>query len=211
MTDRSGFTLLELILAVALASLLMVGVLAVITRIGAAAMNPNLTPGNDQPPDQMMHAKPLDNFVRLLRQDLNHARRVETAPDRLAIFTYHALEARRRQTQHRPVRVVYQLQHIGGQPWLLRRQQALDVQTNQNRQRDLLCVGIAGFNLKSVSPRRANAGPPVADNQPTDQANDPATSSSNARGHAVTTEIWQLELVTPDREPSRRTLDITIR
>ena len=48
----------------------------------------------------------------------------------------------------------YQVQDIGGQAWLVRRQTALDVLTNFNVQRELVCYGVRRFELV----RSADAG-----------------------------------------------------
>jgi len=144
--EQRGFTLIELMLAVALSSLLMIGVLAVITQLGAAAFKSNAESNTDTAVDALPDHV-LDNATHLLRDDLDHATRVDASHNRLVIESYHALEARRRERMHRPVRITYHVQQIAGNPWLVRTQRALDVMTNQNYQRDLVCRGITRFEL----------------------------------------------------------------
>jgi ribosomal protein S18 len=43
--------------------------------------------------------------------------------------------------------VRYTLEQIDGRSWLVRRQDALDVRTSENVQRDLVCCGFRGFQL----------------------------------------------------------------
>lgn len=151
MNKARAFTLLELLLAVALSGLLMIGVLAVITQLGAAAFSSGGTSHGEADETEAQHhlstQHTLDATVRLLRDDLSAAISIDASKSRLVIIGYGALEARRRARRHRPVRVTYLIAKVEGQSWLIRRQRALDVLTNQNFQQDLVSSGIEQFEL----------------------------------------------------------------
>ncbi len=140
---RPGFTLLEMLLATALAAILMVGVLGLIADIGSSelAAAESEEPGN--PPTSTWNA-----WAALLREDLEHAREVDLSrPNELRLVGTHALDSARREATHRPVEVVYRREEIDGRSVLVREQAALDVATNRNVQRDLVCGGVGRFDL----------------------------------------------------------------
>jgi len=142
---RCGFTLLELLLATVLTVMLMVGVLAVVTRLAAPAIATpaDSTAGAHAADELNSHA-----LLRLLREDLNHARKVNVSfASTLSFVSFSALDGANRQRVHRPVRVSYSIETVGGRRWLVRRQAALDAKTNQNVQRDLVCSGVTEFEL----------------------------------------------------------------
>ncbi len=149
MSHRRAFTLLELMLASALSALLMVGVLAVVADLGASGGIQQVQLGDDQ--------QPLEACAAVIRDDLVHASKVyESATDELTLFGYGALDAAGRRRTHRPVLVQYRFERIGDRRWLVRRQASLDVLSNQNVQRDLVCAAVAKFE---VTPRDGPAAP----------------------------------------------------
>lgn len=154
MKGRQGFTMLELLLATVLSVLLMIGVLAVVTRLGASKAVDVNAKSTDS--GMALQAGPdeatIDAWVWLLRHDLNHARGVDgSQPNVIEITGYFALDRARREQTHRPVRINYVVEQIDGRPWLVRREMALDVLTNQNVRRELLCVGVSRFELVQSS------------------------------------------------------------
>lgn len=170
MIDRRAFTLLELLLATALTTLLMVGVLAIISRIGAAAVV--TLPGasaEDAASDDV-----IDALVHLLREDIDHAFDVDTTkPNELIMFGVGTLEGDDRQRGHRPVVITYQFERAGSRMWLVRRQAALDVLSNRNVQRDLVCEGIARFALTAARDGQVLEGASAARRKPIDAAPPP--------------------------------------
>lgn len=141
MSNARAFTLLELLLATALTAVLMVGVLAVVANLGA----PEAAAGHV--PDRERN-RALEACLDLLREDLAHAVAVDASQaNALTLVGYAALDDRARERTHRPVRVRYGLERIDGRAWLVRRQDALDVKTNETVQRDLVCCGFTGFQL----------------------------------------------------------------
>lgn len=131
-------------MASVLSTVLMVGVLAVVTRLGAPVVDPR----GQEPPGVALEAEVVEAWAGLLREDLSHASQIEMLKNNeLMIVGYGALNAQVRERTHRPVRVFYKTELIGGRWWLVRRQAALDVLTNQNIQRDLVCSGVRRFEL----------------------------------------------------------------
>ena len=157
----SAFTLLELLLAAALSSVLMLGVMAVVGALGsaqrsAASARPEAAP-----------QEALAAFRALLRADLRHAQRVKTSGEsRLTLEGPAALDARGRQRRHRRVRVTYRTIEIGDRVWLVREQLALDAMTNQSVQRDLVASGIDRFRVERMTPDRRPARSFAPDGEP---------------------------------------------
>ena len=151
MSSRRGFTLLEMLLATVLSVMLMVGVLAVIASLGTAAGK-----AGGQP---VPAADAMDGWLRLLQEDLNLAVKVDTSrSNELTLIGYAALDGLGRERTHRPVRVLYRFEEVGGRRWLIRRQALLDVASNQNVQRDLVCNGVSRFELMPAPVESAQWG-----------------------------------------------------
>jgi hypothetical protein len=180
---RRAFTLVEMLAATVLSALLMIGVLAVVRDLGAyrAAGAAAADSGAALTPEGSTSVEPdvLGVMAKLLRSDLGHAIAVETCErNELALIGYSALHAPGRGLTHRPVRIEYELAEIDGRRWLLRKQESLDVATNRNVQRDLVCCGLAGFELvrdlpgqpatdaKAAGPHAPDSGAPAADRDP---------------------------------------------
>jgi prepilin-type N-terminal cleavage/methylation domain-containing protein len=144
MRTRPGFTLLELLLATVLSVVLMMGVLAVLTDLSTDSQTFQASPSSEP----AVQGRVLEALAELLRGDLSHAQSIEaTEPNEILLRGSGALDNRARSRTHRPVEVRYELREIDGRQWLLRRQRALDVLSNRNVQRDLVCTGIRKFEL----------------------------------------------------------------
>ena len=178
MSSRHGFTLLEMLLAAVLSVMLMVGVLAVIASLGTAAGK-----AGEQP---VPAADAIDGWLRLLQEDLNLAVRIDTSrPNELTVTGYAALDDSGRERTHRPARVLYRFEEVAGRRWLIRRQALLDVATNQNVQRDLVCDGLSRFELLPA---------PVA----------------SAKSDLKST-LWRLRVWTDDQAKPARECTVTLR
>ncbi len=144
MSTARAFTLLELLVATALSTVLMIGVLAVVADLGA----PEVAAGIAEEAGAAGGDEALDAWVGLLREDLAHAHSIDASKaNEVVLMGYGALDGRARERTHRPVLVLYKIERIDGRPWLIRRQAVLDVLTNQNVQRDLVCCGVTRFEL----------------------------------------------------------------
>lgn len=143
MRTRRGFTLLEILLGLTLTTLLMVGVLAVVTDLGTRGLARPGEAGGDS--DDVV-----DALVRLLREDLVSASVETVGENELSLTGYAHLDSACGERVHRPVRVDYRLERRGGRGWLVRRQAALDVLHNRGVQEDLVCGGVERFELTRV-------------------------------------------------------------
>jgi len=160
--DPLGFTLLELLLATVLATVLMVGVMAVVTDLGVSRSHIQPPPAGSDASKTGAKIEPLDAWARLLCEDIRHASAINTSRKGvLALTGYNALDPSRLRRTHRPVRVLYEFRDIDGRKWIIRRQTALDVLTNQNVRRDLVCCGVSRFELTPIT---------VASKRPDDEA-----------------------------------------
>ncbi|MCC7409229.1 MAG: prepilin-type N-terminal cleavage/methylation domain-containing protein [Phycisphaeraceae bacterium] len=146
-----GFTLVEVLGATVLLSLLMFAALSVTIGLHrqarALTVMENARPGWQQ------------DLVALLRYDLAHAEHVEMNPrmQTLTLRGYSYLDADTRRPHHRPVEVTYQLVETddstsvvdqNARPrWLVRKQVNLDDLSNRNTWSDLVCGGVKRFRL----------------------------------------------------------------
>lgn len=135
--------------ATALAALLMIAVLAVTTSLARSGV-------------VLSTAARADTWsaglIDLIRWDLLQAQSVQTGTSHLTLQGYSALAPRTLSPTHRPVSVSYQLQTIGKQSWLVRRQTNLDQLTSHNAGLELVCAGVASFELKALE-ENASGGP----------------------------------------------------
>lgn len=138
MNRRAGFTLLELLLATVLTAVLMVGVLAVISRVWGPA---------DSASDSVPGLSIGDAVVRVLGDDLAQARTIDTTDAGLVLMSYGALDREGYSRTQRPVRIAYAVQDIGGRTWLVRSEQALDEGSNARVSRDLVASGVTRIDL----------------------------------------------------------------
>jgi len=157
---RTGFTLVELMAALLLMSVLMVGVLAVIGALAemprAGARAGGEAAGEEEAGGTRTAQGAQPAWLTLLAGDLAHADRMLVARrDRLTFIGMGALDTRDRRRRHRRVRVTYFLEEAAGRSWLIREQVAEDVLVSRNLQRDLVAVGVSGFE---IAPRGGGAG-----------------------------------------------------
>jgi prepilin-type N-terminal cleavage/methylation domain-containing protein len=162
-----GFTLVEMLLASVLLSLLMMGVFAVVVAVArpagrVAEVSPRVSGGSGMMPtvagaktDSAQAPVPLndgvvDALVRLLREDLKHASSISCDEGGITLVGHGAVDAAGRAPTHRPARIEYRIETIDDRHWLIRRQFALDLLTTQNIQRDLVCVGVTSVDLVAV-------------------------------------------------------------
>lgn len=152
MVGRRAFTLLEMLLATVLSTLLLIGLLAVVADLGASGMAAGGQFGTlfaaDGSPDSAAMAEAVEAWLPLLREDLNHTARADVSKaNELTLVGQFALDAGGRARTHRPARVRYRLTEINGRRWLIRRQEALDSWTNEDVQCDLVCSGVTRFEV----------------------------------------------------------------
>ncbi len=187
MTTARGFTLLELLMATALAAMLMVGVLAVVASIASPAHEAAQTRGQGVRGigQVVSDAPPVDAWVALLREDLAHARSVKAQPDgSLVLAGYTGLAGAGRERSHRPAVVTYSVKRIEGRDWLVRRQVLLDVLSNQNVQNDLVAAGVSRFEVLRDGKAPAVALTPPVGRGDNPEAGQPDDAPGDAPGDA---------------------------
>jgi prepilin-type N-terminal cleavage/methylation domain-containing protein len=154
MRRRAAFTLLELMLATVVLSVLLIGVFAVVSNLGASAA---VAAGSKSGKPPLVEPAAIDAWVRVLRDDLSNAAEVELTPaNTMTLLGYGALADDDRRRTLQPVKIVHSLQVVDGRTWLVRRQDDLDELTNQNTRRDLICSGLLRFQV--VRTRGAEGG-----------------------------------------------------
>ncbi len=145
-----GFTLVEVVVATALAALLMLAVLGAtrsLTRAQADLLQ------NDRLKDR--HPE----LVALIRFDLVHAQEVKLAKNRLVLEGFGALDPQTLSPVHRPARITYRLQQ--GSPgqagsaglkdsWLVREQVMLDEPGSTIPWIELVASKVAQFDTTSA-------------------------------------------------------------
>jgi len=154
-STRAGLTVIELLAAAALASMLMVAVLGLLRIL--AAKQRILVDQTRMPPWQ-------DLLVHQLRLDLSNARGFELAPDRLLLVGYGAKDFDTRRPTHRPAEVLYRLVSVADRTWLVREETHVDSLSNANRRMEIACSGLTMITMdvpgeSERKPRRSGVVP----------------------------------------------------
>ena len=147
MTGARGFTLLELLLATAMATVLMVGILAVIVRLHP---DPITATGSEYVTVLGADNAPIDRVTDLLRHDLVHADAIEQpSDDRITIIGLdaHLDDSPTTGESHRPMRISYTIVESAERRFLLRTQTYLDATTDAATQTQLVGTGIRSLRL----------------------------------------------------------------
>jgi prepilin-type N-terminal cleavage/methylation domain-containing protein len=149
--NRRAFSLIELLLAVALSVVLMAAVLAAFGGLARDARRITLAP-------------PIDNvqkITQMLSWDLTNSRTMIAAPDGSAVVLVgHSGIGRDTATPNgRLVRITYRCIHERGDSWLVREQQFLDDPARPMRWRELVAGGVATLNLTPVGQQAIEPDP----------------------------------------------------
>jgi|GEM_PF-6979225 len=137
-----GFTLVEMLAAMALGILLMVAVMGVLRSLRVEA-----SPADSSIPPEVL---------RLVRWDLVNARRFESGQDGVRLFGLDSLDPADMQAIHRPTTVSYRISEFGGKSWLTRVEQPPGNAANRATFSQLVCPDVSGI---SISPLPDAAGP----------------------------------------------------
>lgn len=141
---KHGFTLLELLLATVLLTLLMLGVTAIITNLGATKTTVFSEPTR---PDLVR------SFLDVLRMDLNSAEHVDSdSPNSITIDGYAAGLSSSQESIHLPARITYGVVTVGDRSWVVRSETRLDRSAAGTTRHDLVEVGISGFQVVPIEP-----------------------------------------------------------
>ncbi len=131
-----AFTAVELLVAITLATMLMAGILGLLTTLSSHCRQ--LARDSRGEPWQAI-------LAQLLRRDLANARHVVIAPHRIVLTGYLGTAGLRHDSTLRAAEVTYRLTPLGDIPCLLREERSLDSLSNALASRQLVATGISGF------------------------------------------------------------------
>ncbi len=136
-----GFTIMELLIASALASILMIGILFATTQQARQVQR------------QQKQSSPteLDSIVQLLRRDLMLATACRIKDQQIQLQGYFKLDEKTFSQTQQPAQVIYRLADIDQETWLIRHQQDPTSLTLQDSSANLVCKGITSMQLLAVS------------------------------------------------------------
>lgn len=135
---KIGMTILELLVAMALSTMLVVSVLSVLTALESHRRE--LAKQTTWEPWRHL-------LARQLRRDLANARRVHAQPGRLVLTGYLGTDGPLLQSTFRVAEVTYQLAASGGTSYLVRDERPLDRLTNAVGTRQLMAGDVTDLQL----------------------------------------------------------------
>ena len=109
--DYLGFTLVEMLLAIGLSTILMVTVLAVIGSIRSVPAASNAAP------PQSLH-----RLISLIESDFRKSHYIRQNKQGLTLYSYNALTPQTHESTHSPVVIQYSIADSDGHAWLVRQQ-----------------------------------------------------------------------------------------
>ncbi|MFG0250420.1 MAG: prepilin-type N-terminal cleavage/methylation domain-containing protein [Phycisphaeraceae bacterium JB051] len=174
---RDGFTIMELLIASALASILMVGILFATTQQARQVQR------------QQKRTSPteLDALVQLLRSDLMLAQACRIKDDQIHLQGYFKRDPKTQVQTQQPAQVIYRLVEIGKETWLIRHQRDPKSLTLQDSTANLVCKGITSMQLFSIETPTDTATP---QSDATDDAALPVQTDAPAEPQPFTDQ-WQ--------------------
>lgn len=218
---RCGFTLIELLMATALTTTLVIGVVAVVADLSrSATVVARQDQGEEASATSRRCPDEIARWAELLREDMAQADKIWVSQSgEILLLGYGGLSDADRERTHRPVEVRYRVVQFGDEDWLIRRQKSLDVLSNQNVQRDLLCRGVSRYEV-SVEPiaGSADSSEPVVSDEGL-EGKPPAVRAAamaERRRLALVARkstgpgLWMLAVWTDGEEPAQR-LKLAIR
>ena len=145
-----GMTLVELVVALALASLALVGALNVLRAATSSALAGDVV-ANDQ---DLLEPR-AEELISALCEDLRHADWIASDDNRVALLGYGSLSRDDHRVDLRPVRIEYRVETIGGDRWVVRVQRRLDIRSNEPD--DVRLVGPAPHLFFAAAPPQAHS------------------------------------------------------
>jgi prepilin-type N-terminal cleavage/methylation domain-containing protein len=148
--NRRAFTLVEMLVASALAAALMLAVMQIVGAIGrsrlAMARSTGVEPWRT-------------DLLDTLRWDLANASSARFRAGRLLLSGHGALEGRSLTPRHEPAEVTYETAALGERSWLVRRQSPRSGYAHGERSTELLCPDMTTFEIQ---PLRSDGRPALA-------------------------------------------------
>ena len=151
-SETAAFTLVEVLVATALAGSIMIAALAVLTRMAREADR-----GEQPSPDMQVQQR----LLSLIEADLLNATRFRTHNNGFSVRGVSFIDGETMRIGQAPVDVVYQVKNAGQQKWLLRRQTGVDVMGVTRTHVELVCSGIENLTLVAEGPLQEQS--PLAD------------------------------------------------
>ena len=152
--NRRALTLVELLVATALATMLLTTAMGLLKTL--AAKRKVLVDGSGLAAWQ----QPLEDQ---LRWDLANARRFQLSPKRLRLIGYGARDFDTQVATHRQSEILYEVVPAGHNTWLVRNEIQPELNTNRNRRREIVCCGVSELKMEtsgqSGEPQRAGPIP----------------------------------------------------
>ena len=122
----------------ALVAILMLGMLSVIGTVGKSQALLRRHHAQDSFPPRV---------VQMIRLDLLHARNIQADKGRLELSGYGALDPQTLTPTFRGAKVVYRLELLGNQSWLVREQTVVSDLGSNRTWKELVCGNVAVFDL----------------------------------------------------------------
>lgn len=138
---RSGLTLLELLAALVLASVMMAGVVGVLKSMNLKARQ---VAELDVKPD--WHRR----FVALITHDLRNARRINVDETSITLTGYMGRDFGSGQATHRPTQVRYFIRQTDEHAWLLRREEHIDIRSTENNETEVVCHDVRALTIERL-------------------------------------------------------------
>ncbi len=143
---RAGFTILEMLAAIVLASMLMAAVLGVLRT--ATLQTRELSA--KYPVHHWKRA-----FSAQLDRDLASARRIAASPEHLRLIGYGGSDFVRGEATLRPTEIIYEIVAGKDRTWLVRREIHLDALEERNSRSELVATNISALHVERLRQRRA--------------------------------------------------------
>ena len=148
-----AFTLIELLAASALASVLVLVLFQVIGSLGRTRAALDRKAAADS--TTSAHEPWKSDLLDMLRWDLANATERKLEPGRVTLVGHGSLDRRTLAAGHEPAAVIYELERRGGRSLLVRRQVDAGAWT------EVLCADATGFALQPLRPIRGGIGAPA--------------------------------------------------
>jgi len=159
MKHRDGFTLIEALAATALAAIMMIAVMSVVSAIARSDKAIDTDTRDDDWRSRV---------IQVIRQDLQHADEVQSLDGRVILTGHTSLDRKTLKPTHRPAVVVYAISQYAGQSWLVRTQTDPESRSLHNAWAQVVCSGVSGLTVSILAGATVDSPPdpvPTSDAQ----------------------------------------------
>jgi len=138
--QAKGFTIMELLIASALAAILMIGILFATTQLARQTQRLRKVSSPTQ----------FNSMVELLHKDLKLATACRVTENQIHLQGFMLLDKKTQRPMQQPAQVIYRLVEVGNEHWLMRHQRAINNLTFDDMDANLVCKGITTMQLIAV-------------------------------------------------------------